>query len=135
MTASITAVLQLTTALTSYLNNVKKATAEQAKVAVEASNLSGLLFSLRFWVEKAQSADPWFQQVQKLGLKDGPLDQLKDTLAMMVERISSSRKRDQIASMLVWKFKKSEVDEALQRIERLKSLINCALINDLLLVL
>ena len=132
MTASIIAVLQLTATLTSYLNNVRNATAEQAKVAVEASNLYSLLTSLRFRVDTAQSTDPWFQQVQKLGFKDGPLDQLKDTLATMVERISPLGKRDQIKSILMWKFTKSEVDEALQRIERLKSLINCALINDLL---
>lgn len=50
----------------------------------------------------------------------------------MVEQISSSRKRDQIKAALTWKFTKSEVENALKRIERLKSLIQCALSGDVL---
>ena len=61
-----------------------------------------------------------------------PLDQFRDILEKMVGRISSARKRGQIKSVLTWTFTKPEVDTALERIERLKSLINCALSNDLL---
>ena len=132
MTASIVAILQLTTTLTGYINDVKHATAEQAKVAVEASSLYSLLTSLRFRVEAARSDDPWFNQVRMLGVRGGPLDQFKDVLEKMVEQISFSRKRDQIKSALMWKFSKSEVENALKRMERLKSLINCALTGDLL---
>lgn len=132
MTASIVAILQLTTTLTGYINDVRHATAEQAKVAVEASNLYSLLTSLRFRVEAVRSDDPWFSQVRILGIHDGPLDQFKDVLERMVGLISSSRKRDQIKSALMWKFTKSEVENALKRMERLKSFINCALTGDLL---
>lgn len=132
MTASIIAILQLTTTLTGYINDVRHATAEQAKVAVEASNLYSLLTSLRFRVEAARSDDPWFKQVKMLGIHGGPLDQFKDVLEKMVRQISSSRKRDQIKLALTWKFTRSEVDDALERMERLKSLINCALTGDLL---
>ena len=100
MTASIIAILQLTTKLTDYINDVRNATTEQVKVAVEASSLYGLLTSLRFRVEAARSDDPWFNQVKMLGIHDGPLDQFKDILKRMVEHISSSRKRDQIKSVL-----------------------------------
>ncbi|KIX03389.1 uncharacterized protein Z518_06941 [Rhinocladiella mackenziei CBS 650.93] len=48
----------------------------------------------------------------------------------MVEQASWSRKRDQIKPALIWKFTKPEVDHALERIERLKSLIQCALTED-----
>jgi len=132
MTASIIAILQLTLSLTGYLNDVRNATPEQAKVAVEASNFYSLLTSLRFRVEASRSDDPWFNQVKMLGTKRGPLDQLKDTLETMVGKISSSRKRDQIKSALMWKFIKSEVEDALKRMERLKSLITYALIGDVL---
>jgi hypothetical protein len=132
MTASIIAVLQLASTLTGYINNVRNATTEQAKVAVETSNLYSLLTSVRFGVEEARSDDPWFNQVKMLGTKNGPLDQLRDTLETIVEKISLSRKRDQIKSALMWKFTRSQVEDALKRIERLKSLITCALANDLL---
>ena len=132
MTASIIAILELTTRLTGYINDVRHATREQAKVAVEASNLYGLLTSLRFRVEEVQSEDPWFNQVKLLGRENGPLDQFKKVLDKMVLRISSSRKRDQVKSVLTWKFTKLEVEDALKRMERLKSLIQCALTADML---
>lgn len=132
MTASIVAVLQLTSTLTGYINDVRHATAEQAKVAVEASNLYNLLTSLRFRVEAAQVNDLWFAEVRKLGEHNGPLAQFKVILERMIEQISSSRKRDQVKSALMWRFTKSEVGTALERMERLKSLVNCALTGDLL---
>ncbi|KIX08660.1 uncharacterized protein Z518_03317 [Rhinocladiella mackenziei CBS 650.93] len=134
LAASIVAVLQLTSTLTSYINEVRNATAEQAKVAVEASNLYGLLTTLRFRVQEARSDDPWFNQVKLLGSKNGPLDQFKDTLEIMVNEVLSFRKRDQIKSALSWKFTKKEVGNAVARMERLKSLISCALTNDLMYV-
>ena len=133
ITASIISILQLATTVIGYLNNIRNATAEQREVAIETSNLYGLLTSLRFRVEAARYADPWFQQVQLLGFKNGPLDQLKDNLETMIRKLSSSsRKRDQIKSALMWNYTKSEVEEVLKRMERLKSLITCALTNDLL---
>lgn len=131
MTASIIAALQLTSTLTNYINEARHATAEQARVAVEAGNLYGLLIALRFRVEEARSDDPWFNQVKLLGTANGPLDQFKNILKMMVNKLPSSRKRDRIKSALLWKFTTKEVENALARIERLKSLINCALTNDL----
>jgi hypothetical protein len=69
-----------------------------------------------------------------LGIENGPLDQFKNVLEIMVNGLSSARKRDQIKSALLWKFTKKEVENALARIERLKSLISNALTNDLLCV-
>ena len=134
LTASIIAILQLTSTLTSYINEARNATAEQEKVAVEASNLYSLLTTLRFRVEGARSEDPWFNQVKLLGIKNGPLDQFKNVLETMANGLSSSRKRDQIKSALLWQFTKTDVENALARIERLKSLITYALIDDLMCV-
>jgi len=135
LTASIIAVLQLTSTLTSYINDVKNATTERAQVAVEASSLYNLLTTLRFRVEGARSDDPWFNQVKLLGIKNGPLDQFKVILETIVGQLSTSGKRDQIKSILLWKFTKKEMQDALTRMEQLKSLINCALTNDLIYVL
>jgi hypothetical protein len=134
MTASIIAILELTSKLTSYLNDVRKATQEQKQVAMEASNLYSLFTTLRFRVEEAQSGDPWFNQVRLLGVDNGPLDQFKGILEKMLDRIStlSSSKRTQVKSALTWKFTKQEVDNTMKRMERLKTLIQYALTNDLM---
>ncbi|KIX03048.1 uncharacterized protein Z518_06598 [Rhinocladiella mackenziei CBS 650.93] len=131
ITAGIIAVLQLTSTLTNYINDSRNATKEQVLLAIEASNLYGLLTTLRFQVEKARSNDPWFNQVKLLGFENGPLDQFRAFLETIVSKLSSSRKRDQIKSALQWKFTKQEVESTLSRIERLKSLVNLALTNDL----
>ena len=132
MTVSIITILELTSALTSYTNDVRHATREQAQVALEASNLYSLLTSLRFQVEEARSNDPWFNRVKLLATENGPLDQFKDALEKMVEQIPSSRRRDKVKSVLTWNFTKVEVENALKRMERLKSLIQCALTEDVL---
>lgn len=130
LTASIIAVLQLTTALTTYLNNIHHATAEQKKITVEACNLYSLLTTLRFRVEDARTDDPWFDQVKLLNVANGPLDQFKQVLDRIMERISPSGKKERIKSALVWQWTKSDIDEALQQMERLKTLVNIALTND-----
>jgi hypothetical protein len=133
-TASIIAILELASTLTNYVIDASNANTDQKRLAVEASNLSSLLTTLRFRVEGTRSDDPWYNQVKLLGIKNGPLDQLKDIFETMVGQSSSSRNRDQIKSALLWKFTKKEVENVLGRMERLKSLINCALINDLMCV-
>ena len=132
MTASIITILELTSKLTGYINDVRHASKEQKKVVMEASNLYGLLTSLCFRVEEARASEPWLNQVKLLGIKDGPLDQFKNALKKMVEQIPSSKKTDQIKSALMWKFTKVEVENALKRMERLKTLVHYALTNDLM---
>ena len=132
MTAGIVALLQLTTTLTSYINDLRQATKEQAAVAIEASNLYCLLTSLRFRVEAAHSDDPWLSQVKMLGVTNGPLDQFRSKLQKVVDHIPSSRRRDRIKLAVMWTLTKAEVDKLLGQIERMKTFINCAMTNDLL---
>lgn len=71
VTASIVAVLQLTSELASYISDARNATTEQQEVAIKAGNLYGILTRLRFRVEeaeKSQSDDPWFNQVKLLAI-------------------------------------------------------------------
>jgi hypothetical protein len=134
ISASIVAVLQLTATISGYLYTVTNATTEQKRFLVEAINLSGMLTTLRNRVEASQSDEPWFQQVKKLGIKDGPLDQFKALLQIVAEPLlpsSSSKKRDRILSTLQWEWKKNEANDILVRMERLKSLIMYALTDDL----
>ncbi len=109
-----------------------KASREQAKIAVEAGNLYSFLINLRFRIEAARSDAARVRQVKLLGVENGPLDQFKSILEKIVGHISTMRKRDQIKSALTSTLTKLEVDDALGRMERLKSLINYALTNDLL---
>ena len=70
-----------------------------------------------------------------LGSKNGPLDQFRKALEKMVEILKPalSQTGTSIRSTLLWSHhQKKEVGETLHQVERLKSLITCALANDLL---
>ncbi|KAJ9602544.1 hypothetical protein H2200_013087 [Cladophialophora chaetospira] len=124
---SLIAVLELTVTLMKYVNDVRNAPKERAQLAREASNVYALLTSLRFRVEDAKGDDPWFSQIKLLASENGALSQFRTILEKLVTRLDPSSKLKD----LLWKFNKPEIEEALAQIERLKSLINLALANDL----
>lgn len=132
MTASIIAALQLTESVVDYVNTIRNASAYQRNIAIEASNLYGLLTSLRFRVEAARSEDPWYLQVKKLGEKNGPLDQFRSALESLAARTQPTTGASKAARVLKWKFDKAHVQETLTKTERLKTLVSIALQNDLM---
>ena len=134
VTASIVAILQLTTEVIKYLNDVKDAPKDRARFAIEASNLSNLLVSLRYRLEEGRSNEAWYKEVDSLGAQDGPLDQYKHALEKLQLKVLGGNGLAKIGNALVWKFGKEEVASILSRIERLKSLVQIALQMDHLYV-
>ncbi len=131
LSASIIAVLQITGTLLSYLNDVRNATKGQAQLAVEASNIYSLLTALRFRVEQSNGHDSWFAAVRNLGTENGPLDQIRQALERLASKTEPSHGVKNLGKQFVWKFEKSETEEILRKIERVKSLVNIALTSDL----
>jgi hypothetical protein len=134
ITASIIAVLKLTSEVITYLDDVKDAPKERAGLVIEASNLYGLLMSLKYRLDEGHSNEPWYNAVKTLAVPGGPLDQYKDVLKELQEKAVISSGARKIAYALAWKFNKTEVDRMLTRMERLKNLIQIALEMDHLLV-
>ena len=131
LAASITAVLQLTGTVVSYLNDVKEASKERAQVAVEASMVYGLLTSLKYRIEDANPDEAWYTTVRMLGEENGALDQYQAALKLLASKLDT-RKGTKVGRALMWKFDKVEIAKILSKIERVKSLISVALTNDLL---
>ena len=131
LTASIVAVLQMTGKLLSYLNHVRNTTKDQAQLAVEVSNIYGLLTTLRFRVEQSNTHDPWFSAVHELGRENGPLDQVKEALERLMLKLEPCQGMQRLGKQLIWKFEKLEMRDILDKIERIKSLVNIALTDDL----
>jgi hypothetical protein len=130
--ASVIAILKLTNEIVNYLHDVQDAPEKCRQCAMEASNLSGLLTSLRYRLEDANSADPWFTSIRALSVGNGPLDQYRASLEQLRLRVTARDGLAHIKQRLQWKFSKTEVDSILQRMERLKSLIGIALKMDAL---
>jgi hypothetical protein len=129
-TGSIIAIIQLSTKVLAYLNDVKGASKERAQCTIEISNLQSLLFTLRFRLEEEGSEKPWHTAVQALALKNGPLDQFKQALELLQTKMTEGSRLKKAAESLVWKFVKSEIASILDRIERLKILVQIALQMD-----
>jgi uncharacterized protein with NAD-binding domain and iron-sulfur cluster len=126
-TASIIAILQLSSKVLGYLNDVKDASKDRAKCAVEAAHLNSLLTALRFRLEEGDSNTPWYTAVRALAAENGPLDQFKQALEQLQSKITDGGKLGKAGNAFVWKFKKEEIASILGRIERLKTLVEVAL--------
>lgn len=133
ITAGIIAIIQLSNEVLGYLNDVKNASKDRIRCAVEASNTYSLLVSLRFRLE-GSSNESWYNAVRALGVENGPLDQFKQALEQLRTRMTGGSTLKKVGDALIWKFSKEEVTSILGRIERLKTLVQVALEMDHLLV-
>lgn len=129
-TASIIAILQLSNKVLGYLNDVKDASKDRAKCAIEASNLHSLLLNLRFRLEEGSADKPWYTAVRAFAVENGPLDQFKQALELLQTKTTEGGRLKKTSEALVWKFKKEEIASILGRMERLKSLVEIALQMD-----
>ena len=130
VTASIIAVLQLSGKVLEYLNDVKDASNGRTQCALEMLNLCSLLYKLRDHVETGDPSQPWYTAVRALTVPKGPLDQFKQALEALQTKIIDGGRLKKVGEALVWKFKKEEIAGILDRIERLKSLVEIALQMD-----
>lgn len=130
VSAGIIAVLQLSAKVLAYLNDVKDASKGRAQCTVEASNLHSLLVNLRFRLEEEDASQPWYTAVEALAAKDGPLDQFQQALETLEAKITDGGRLTKAGEMLIWKFKKDEIEIILARMERLKTLVEIALQMD-----
>ena len=127
VTASIIAILQLSGKVLGYLNDVKDASKDRAKCAIEAANLNSLLTALRFRLEEGSSGTPWYTALQALAIENGPLDQFKQALEQLQRKMTGGSKMRKAGDALIWEFKKEEIASILGRMERLKTLVQVAL--------
>ncbi|KAI9782990.1 MAG: hypothetical protein M1816_001650 [Peltula sp. TS41687] len=130
VTASIIAIIKLTSEVIDYLTDVRVASKESARCALEASNLNSLLVDLRFRLDGSSSNEPWHTAVRALGGKDGPIDQYRHALEQLQRKVRTGDGLKKMGKILVWRFSKEEVSSILARMERLKTLTQIALEMD-----
>jgi len=129
ITASIIAVLQATKKIISYVKETKDAPKELTKVYDEAKNLVILFHELKDSLAEQDSHDPWLRVTSGLAVRNGPLDQYKKVLEVLVSK-TTGHGFHKIGQVLAWKFIKEDVMSLLLQIERIKSLVQIALEMD-----
>lgn len=130
LVASIIQLIDVTAQTIKYLNDIKEAPKDRGRLARETTSLLGLLTDLRYRVEEAKSAEPWFTSVRALGVEGGPLSQFYEAMETLVGKLRLERGLKKLGKALVWTLEKNDVLEILSKIERLKTLVSLALQND-----
>lgn len=131
LTVSITALLEVIGIIIGYLNDVRDASEDRFKFAMELYGLNNLLTVLRNRVKDA-TGDSWFATVRALGVENGPLDQFRSNIVRLASKLEPVDGIEKVKRALTWKFDKTEIVDILSRIERIKTLVSLALENDLL---
>jgi len=127
VTASITALFQLSATVIKYLSNVKNASGDIQKLMVELSSIKGLLSTLQ---DLVQPGEKWLATVQSLNMPNGPLEQFRSALERLDEKLEPVVGLNKAKKVLAWPFQKGEVKDILFTIERQKMAFILALQND-----
>ncbi len=130
ISGSIVAVLQLTSTVVHYINDVKDASEERLRIRDEISSTSFLLYMLKDRIQQAHSSELWLSMVQSLDVPKGPLEQFKRALEQLASRLAPCQGLKKIRNALTWPFQREEIEEILSTIERQKSLFDLTLQND-----
>ena len=130
LVASIVQLISATATVVQYLNDIKDAPKDRARLAREASNLLALLTNLRYRVEEAKSTEPWFTDIRSLGLAGGPLSQFQEAMETLEMKLRPETGLKKLGKALVWTLDRGDVEQILSKIERLKTFVSLALQND-----
>ncbi|KAL8890975.1 MAG: hypothetical protein Q9192_005801 [Flavoplaca navasiana] len=114
-----------------YLNSVKDASKDRTRLLKEVPSLLSLLVSLKTSIDEKQS-DTWFDGIKLLAVKDGPLDQLRDTLKQLIDKLKPKKGLQKVARKMIWTLDKDYCEDLLRQIDRAKSTIGLALHGDTL---
>lgn len=131
ISASITALLQLTSTVVQYLNSVKGASEDRRRILSELASVNGILFILQDQADQAKQGDKWSSTLQSLNVSEGPLDQFRRALERLSSKLAPpATGLKKLGNAIVWPFQKEEIKEILGSIERQKALFNLARQND-----
>ncbi len=139
--SSIVALAEVSWTVFEYLKDVKEASKERRTLSTELSGLVRWLNEVKLFTETAQPNDSWLVTMQRL---TGPVEQLTALLKDLekefklapsgttekvtkpgTDKVKSQllEKVKEVKCRLSWKFKKNSVEDALKKIERIKSLM------------
>ena len=128
--ASIVALLQLTSTVIKYLTNVRNGPKELQRLRLEVSSVLSILFMLQGQADEAKQDDLFPSTLDSLNVPNGPFDQFHAALERLASKLAPAKGWRQIGVAFTWPFEKEEIREILNTIERQKVLFSLARQND-----
>lgn len=132
LAGSIVALIEATVVTVQYLNSIKNAPKDRAKLAQELSSLLTVFWSLQTRLDDAADAETWSSGISSLGVPDGPLPQLRESLEEIQDHLKPKTGLKELGKSFMWKLDGGKCKEVLQRINRNKSTIQVVLDSDFL---
>ncbi len=131
LASSIIQLINTTTIAIKFLNDVKDAPKDRARLALESSSLLALLTDLRFRIEEAKlTDDPWFANIRSLGEEGVLLKQFNGAIEELEKKLKLEGWGKKFGGELRWALNKKSVNDIVSSIERMKSLVSLALQKD-----
>ena len=131
VSASLTALLQLSTTVIQYVVAVKGAPEDRGRILSELASVSRILLILQEQEVQAKHEDEWSLTLRSLNVPEGPLDQYKRALERLLAKLGpSTTSLGKVRKAMTWPFEKGEIKEILDIIERQKALLVLARQND-----
>ena len=131
ISGTMVALFQLTGSILSFLSSVRNASSEQNKLRDEVITVIGLLKMMEMRLDAMKADDEGYLTIRVLA-ESGVLDRCKESLQELIGKTDNGTVSglEKFGRKFTWHFDKPEVNKTLISLERLKSLINLALMND-----
>ena len=130
ISASIIALMQLSSTVIGYLSDVKSSNKEQQKIRLEICNILPMLSILQDQAQQAENGDEWSSTLRSLSAADGPIQQFQKALERLEHKLAPVRGVKKLGKAFIWPFEKAEIQSILSTIERQKLLFSLARQND-----
>ncbi len=130
VSASVIALLQLTSTVLGYLSDVKEGPKELQRIRLEISSVLSLLIMLQDQADQAIQGDKFSSSLNSLNVPNGPFQQFHSALDRLASKLAPVEGWRKVGKAFKWPFEKEEMLEVLNKIERLKALFSLARQND-----
>lgn len=130
ISASIVALLQVSSTVLGYLSDVQKGPKELQQIRLEISSVLPILLMLQDQANEPKQSDSFSTKLRSLNMPEGPLAQLHAAMQRLAIKVAPVKGLRKAKKAIKWHFEKEETHELLDTIERLKSLVNIARQND-----
>ena len=128
--ASIVALIQLSSTVINYLSNVRSGPKELQQIRSETSSVLGILITLQDQIDQTGSEDPFSSVLRSLNVPGGPFGQVRAALQRLDLKLAPTKGWVKLGKALKWPLEKEEIHEILNTIERQKALLSLAQQND-----
>ena len=130
VSASVVALLQLSSTVINYLSDVKGGPKELQRIRLEISSVLSLLITLQNQAEQATPSDACSSTLRSLNVPNGPFQQFHSALERLASKLAPVESWKKVGKAFKWPLEKEEMRDILNTIERLKTFFSLARQND-----